>query len=149
MVQSSFSAEPSEPLSNKESENGAESWDGKLDLWKPLNCLVEVANRTKSLKPNSQGSERVEPAVIPSESQVRKSKNKENKQKSKVEEEKNSIHPPSPETMKPKKLRRVRRKREDLGESSVPAQAVLDAASGKHERRVGPIWFSLVASEEQ
>ncbi|XP_062023440.1 E3 ubiquitin protein ligase DRIP2-like [Rosa rugosa] len=146
---SSFSAEPSEPVSNKESENGAESWDGKLDLWKPLNCLVEVANRTKSLKPNSQGSERAEAAVIPNETQVRKFKNKENKQKSKVEDEKNSTHPPSPETIKPKKLRRARQKREAVGESSVTPQAVLDAASGKLERRVGPIWFSLVASEEQ
>ncbi|KAL6210640.1 hypothetical protein ACLB2K_015872 [Fragaria x ananassa] len=145
---SSISAEPNEPVSNKESENGAESWDGK-DLWKPLNCLVEVANRTKSLKPNSQGSERVEPAISPSETQVRKFKSKENKQKSKVDDEKNNIHPPSPETNKPKKLRRVRQKREASGEPSVTPQAVLDAASGKPERRVGPIWFSLVASEEQ
>ncbi|XP_050364473.1 E3 ubiquitin protein ligase DRIP2 [Argentina anserina] len=144
----SFPAEPSEPVSIKGSENGAESWDGK-DLWKPLNCLVEVANRTKSLKPNLQGSERVEPAVIPSESQVRKFKSKENKQKSKVEDEKNSTNPPSPDTMKPKKMRRARQKREASGESSITPQAVLDAGSGKLERRVGPIWFSLVASEEQ
>lgn len=122
-----------------------------MDLWKPLNCLVEVANRTKSLKPNSQGSDnKVEPLhVIASGSQVRKSKNKENKQKSKVADEKNSTYATSPETVKPKKLRRVRRKREDFGESSISPQAVLESAVGKHERRVGPVWFSLVASEDQ
>ncbi|KAB2636788.1 E3 ubiquitin protein ligase DRIP2-like [Pyrus ussuriensis x Pyrus communis] len=148
---SSFSAEPSQPVSNKETEDSGEPWEGKLDLWKPLNCLVEVANRTKSLKSNSQGSEnKVEPVhVIASEPQVRKSKNKENKQKSKVEEEKNSTYPTSPETVKPKKLRRVRRKRESFAESSISPQAVLDATFGKHERRAGPIWFSLVASEDQ
>ncbi|KAM1234591.1 E3 ubiquitin protein ligase DRIP2-like [Malus sylvestris] len=149
--QSSFSAEPSQPVSNKETENGGEPWEGKLDLWKPLNCLVEVANRTKSFKSNSQGSEnKVEPGhVIASEPQVRKSKNKENKHKLKVEGEKNSNYPASPETVKPKKLRRIRRKRESFGESSISPQAVLDAAIGKHERRAGPIWFSLVASEDQ
>lgn len=149
--QSSFSAEPSKSVPIKETENGGEAREGKLDLWKPLNFLVEVANRTKSHKSNSQGSDnKVEPVhVIASESQVRKPKNKENKQKSKVEDEKNSTYPISPETVKPKKLRRVRRKREAFGESSISPQAVLDAAIGKHERRVGPIWFSLVASEDQ
>ncbi|PON95032.1 TNF receptor-associated factor [Trema orientale] len=148
--QSSFPAEPSQPLPNKETENGGEQWEGKLDLWKPLNCLVEVANRTKSVKSNSQGSDnKVEPTlVVEDEHQARKSKIKENKRKSKVEDEKNT-DPVYSVTVKPKKVRRVRRKREAaFGESLISPQAVLDAASAKHERRVGPIWFSLVASED-
>ena len=135
-MQSSLSAEPSQPFSSKERENGAEARDGKSDLWKPLNCLVEVANRTKSLKSNARGSE---------------NKN-ENKHKSKTEDEKNADHQVSPENVKPKRLRRVRQKREDsVGESCISHQAVLDAATatGKLEKRIGPIWFSLVASEDQ
>ena len=129
-----------------------EPWDAKLDLWKPLNCLVEVANRTKSFKSNSQGSDaKLEPMQAnESEGRVRKSKIKEVKRKLKVEDEKNITDPVSSETVKPKMLRRVRRKREHIsGESCVSPQAVLDAAGAKHERRLGPVWFSLVASEDQ
>lgn len=152
-MQSSFPAETSQSFPDKETENGAEPWEGKLDLWKPLNCLVEVANRTKSMKSNSQGSEnKAEPThVLDNEHQLRRSRMKENKRKLKVEDEK-IIDPVSSENMKPKKLRRVRRKREaSFGESRIISpQAVLDAAtSSKHERRCGPIWFSLVASEDQ
>ncbi|KAK9281202.1 hypothetical protein L1049_004097 [Liquidambar formosana] len=150
--QNSPTAEPSRlAVSNKETENGAEPWEGKLDLWKPLNCLVEVANRTKSFKFNSQGSSaKSEPTHVPdSEAQVRKTKVKDHGRKSKVQDEKNSIASVSPESVKPKKLRRIRRKRAaPFGELSVPPQVVLDAASAKRERRLSPIWFSLVASED-
>ncbi|RVX20445.1 E3 ubiquitin protein ligase DRIP1 [Vitis vinifera] len=119
--QNSPSAEPSiHSTPNKETENGAESWEGKFDLWKPLNCLVEVANRTKSLKFNSQGSAvKSEPMHVPDES------------------------------VKPKKLCRVRRRRAAaFGELGISPQAVLNAVNN-HKRRTGSIWFSLVASEDQ
>ncbi|KAF3581353.1 hypothetical protein DY000_02030075, partial [Brassica cretica] len=45
--QSSY-AEPSQSLSNRRNKDGAEPWDSKLNLWKPLNFLVDVANGTKS-----------------------------------------------------------------------------------------------------
>ncbi|KAE8665410.1 DREB2A-interacting protein 2 isoform 2 [Hibiscus syriacus] len=112
---------------NKEAENGGEAWDGKLDLWKPLTCLVEVANRTKSFKSNSQGSDsKLEPTRVPNiEAQMCKSKHREDKCKTKVEDEKSNAGPATSES------------------------AVLDAAGPKHERRIGPVWFSLVASEDQ
>ncbi|GLT36414.1 hypothetical protein SLA2020_237780 [Shorea laevis] len=150
--QSSSSAEPSQPTKNKESETGGESWDGKLDLWKPLNCLVEVANRTKSFKSNSQGSDsKLEPASVPNnDAQLGKTKLKEEKSKLKVEDEKNNADPTPSETVTPKKLRRIRRKRATaFGTSGISPQAVLDAASAKRGRRIGPVWFSLVASEDQ
>ncbi|KAL5561787.1 hypothetical protein UlMin_031534 [Ulmus minor] len=143
--QSSFPAEPSQSAPNKETANGSEQLEGKLDLWKPLNCLVEVANRTKTLKSNSQGSEN---KVELPESLLHKSKR--NKRKIKIEDEKTNTDPVSSETVKPKKLRRIRRKKDSAyGESIISPQALLDAASAKHERRVGPIWFSLIASEDQ
>ncbi|KAJ7977301.1 E3 ubiquitin protein ligase DRIP2-like [Quillaja saponaria] len=149
--QSSSPIEAPQVIPNKETENGAESWEAKSDLWKPLNFLVEVASRSKSFKSNSQGpSAKLEPLQVnDSEPQVHKSRNKESKRKLKVEDEKIRPDPASSDIVKPNKLRRVRRKREpSLGESGI-SQAVLDAAIGKHERRTGPIWFSLVASEEQ
>ncbi|XWS46924.1 hypothetical protein CRYUN_Cryun14cG0109500 [Craigia yunnanensis] len=144
------SAEPSQHM--KKEENGGESWDGKLDLWKPLNCLVEVANRTKSFKSNSQGFDsKLEPTrITKSEAQMSKTKQREDKCKNKVEDEKNSADPATSETVTPEKLRRIRRKRTSgFGDSGISPQAVLDAAGPKHERRIGPVWFSLVASEDQ
>ncbi|XP_022758346.1 E3 ubiquitin protein ligase DRIP2-like isoform X2 [Durio zibethinus] len=149
--QCTSSAEPSQHT-NKDAENGGESWEGKLDLWKPLNCLVEVANRTKSFKSNSQGSDsKLEPTLVPNiEAQMCKIKHREDKCKTKVEDGKNSAGLATSETVTPKKLRRIRRKRASgFGDSGISPQAVLDAAGPKHERRIGPVWFSLVASEDQ
>lgn len=112
---------------------------------------MEVANRTKSFKSSSQGSDsKSEPMQVPeSEAQACKTKTKENKCP-KIEEEKNSTDPTTSETVTPKKLRRTRRKRSSVfNDSVVSPQAVLDAANTKRERRIGPVWFSLVASEEQ
>ncbi|XP_052169938.1 E3 ubiquitin protein ligase DRIP2-like isoform X2 [Diospyros lotus] len=134
----------------KESENGAETWERKADLWKPLNFLVEVANRSKSSKYTSQGSvAKSEPLLAPdSEGRARKTKAKEHGTRSRAEDEKDSFEPVSSGTVKPKKLRRIRRKKEGVyGESGVSAQAVLDAAIAKRERRLSPVWFSLVSCE--
>ncbi|XP_010278147.1 PREDICTED: E3 ubiquitin protein ligase DRIP2 [Nelumbo nucifera] len=136
----------------KDTENGAEPWGGKADLWKPLNCLVEAANRTKSFKFNSQSSvTKSEPdSVTGSDIAVPKTKIKQQGHKSKVQDNKNGTTPAPPGSGKPRKLHGIGRKRgsasRDLGMS---AQSVLDAASFKRDRRIGPIWFSLVASEDQ
>ncbi|KAJ0051826.1 hypothetical protein Pint_03190 [Pistacia integerrima] len=150
--QSSSSAHPGQSIPNKETENDAEQCDAKSDLWKPLNFLVEVASRTRSFKSNSQGSDaKVEPAnVHDNEIQGHKIKNKEDKLKSKVEDKPNSTDPTSSETGNPKKLRRIRRKTTAaFGDSNISPQSVLEANGAKYERRSGPIWFSLVASEVQ
>ncbi|XP_057438591.1 E3 ubiquitin protein ligase DRIP2-like [Lotus japonicus] len=149
--QSSSPCGGSQSKPNKESENSAEPWDAKLDLWKPLNFLVEVASRSKSFKSNAQGSDaKLEPIPVnESDSQVQKTKNKENKRKAKVENERISPHLVSSDTSKPNKLRRIRKKKEPaLGESGISPQAVLHSSSNKLLRD-GPIWFSLVASENQ
>lgn len=152
LVQSISPCEGSQSIPNKGSENGAEPWDAKLDLWKPLNFLVEVASRSKSFKSNNvQGSDaKLETnQVNESDSQVQKIKNKENKRKAKIEDEKSSPYPVSSDTAKPNKLRRIRKKKEPAsGESGISPQAVLDSASNRLSR-TGPIWFSLVASENQ
>lgn len=143
------SAGPSRPTKE---ENGGESRDAKLDLWKPLNCLVEVANRTKLYKSSSQGFEsKLEPTHVASnEAGLSKPKFKGDKCKSKLENEKLSKDPTGSEIVTPKKLRRARRKRPAIfGNSNISPQTLLQAGGGTQERRFGPVWFSLIASEEQ
>ncbi|KAK4273075.1 hypothetical protein QN277_021542 [Acacia crassicarpa] len=144
--------ESNQSLHTKEGYNGAEPREAKLDLWTPLNFLVEVASRSKSFKSSVQGSDaKQEPVQInENDSQVQKSKNKENKRKAKVEPEKMDADPTSLNTGKPNKTRKVRRKREPLfGEPGISPQAVLNANIATFKRRTGPLWFALVASEDQ
>ncbi|KAF8394333.1 hypothetical protein HHK36_020541 [Tetracentron sinense] len=148
--QNSSTDEPSNHhITNKDTENGA-AWAGKVDLWKPLNCLVEAANRTRPYKFNSQGSvAKPESLHLPdSELHVPKTKVKAHGHKLKVQD-KNGITPSSLGLVKPRKLHGVGRKRaaasRKLGTS---AQTVLDAMGVKRSRS-SPIWFSLVASENQ
>ncbi|EYU46501.1 hypothetical protein MIMGU_mgv1a006955mg [Erythranthe guttata] len=148
--QNSVANEPSNhPSSEKGKDNG---WEAKVDLWKPLNCLVEAANRSKSSKFSNQGSLSKSEAVDSHENEglVAKSKNKEHKRKLKVQDEKNSSDCNLPDSERPKKFRRVRpKKAPDAGEFRVPAQTVLDSANAKFERRNYPIWFSLVPDEKE
>lgn len=148
--QNSSAGEPSNHSPDKERENGSEHWEGKVDLWKPLTCLVEAANRSKSSKFNTQDSHVKSEEQNPYEKEglLRKTKNKEQRKKSKVKEEKNCSDHTPPETERPKKLRRVRQKAQNFGNFRVPPQVVLDAANAKFDRRNYPIWFSLVASNE-
>ncbi|CAN4112848.1 unnamed protein product [Withania somnifera] len=148
----SSSVEPSShPAPDKETESGSEQWEGKVDLWKPLNCLVEAANRSKSSRFTSQGS------IVKSETlyshdregHVRKYQVKEHGQKLKIKDYNNG-DPAPPAFNKPKKSRRIRPKKASVfGAFNSSPQTVLDASTARCERRIYPIWFSLVASEDQ
>ncbi|KAJ6412237.1 hypothetical protein OIU84_005320 [Salix udensis] len=150
--QNSSSAEPSQHAPDDEAENGAKPRDGKSDLWQPLNFLVEVANRTKSFKsiPQVNDAKLESRPVCDNEPQVHKTKFKENRDKSKVKVEKNNIDNVPEGPVEPKRLRRIRRKKAASNDiSSISSPAVLHTAAAKQERRSGPVWFSLLASEEQ
>ncbi|KAA8537035.1 hypothetical protein F0562_029513 [Nyssa sinensis] len=144
---------PSEPFHNrapKRDMENAEALEGNVDLWKPLNCLVEAANRTKCLKLNSQDSSpaKLEPLNAPDcEVHVPKTRVKERQHKSKVQDDKNG-----PTLLlgqvKRRRLRAVGRKRAARG-LCASEQAMLDSMGAKQNRRNCPIWFSLVASEDQ
>lgn len=163
-------AEPSnEQRLNEDTENDLEIIEGKVDLWTPLNCLVEAANRTKSSKSNSQGpslakSEQAHdsdlympetkaraesPSVLHSDIYMTKSKIKEHGQNTKVQDENNGTTlVPGP--VKRRRLRAASRKSTAAsGELHPSAQAMLDVAGSKRNRRNSPIWFSLVASEDR
>ncbi|CAA2975706.1 E3 ubiquitin protein ligase DRIP2-like isoform X2 [Olea europaea var. sylvestris] len=133
-------------------ECGSVPWEGKGDPWKPLNCLVEAANRSKSSKFTSHGSAAKSEAVgsQDSEGHVRKTKSKEHGQKSILQDGKNSGDRSPLESVKPKKMRKIRQKKaQSSREFRISPQAVLDAISTKGERRNNPIWFSLVAADDR
>ncbi|CAN8247510.1 unnamed protein product [Cochlearia groenlandica] len=147
--QSSY-AEPNQSLSNRRNKDVAEPWDSKLHLWKPLDFLVDVANGTKPSKSScSHGADPKSEHGNASHNGVQgsKTKTKNHKRKCKPEEEiSNNGEPTTSETAMLKKTRRTRRKRSSLFDDSTPQ---LDAARLTHERRNGPVWFSLMASNNQ
>ncbi|KAH6755420.1 DREB2A-interacting protein 2 [Perilla frutescens var. hirtella] len=151
--QNSAASEPSNhPSPDKGRDHGSETWEGKVDLWKPLNCLVEAANRSKSSKLSIQGSvaKSEAPNSHDNEGIPNKSKLKENKQKSKGQDDKHCSDHTPPDSERPKKLRRVRQKKaENFGEFGLLPQVVLDAAGAKFDRKNYPIWFSLVSDGQE
>ncbi|XP_038717594.1 E3 ubiquitin protein ligase DRIP2-like [Tripterygium wilfordii] len=147
-----------------------ETIEGKVDLWTPLNCLVEAANRTKSSKLNSPVSfsksgtsnvpdyefyspeskaKKESPSVRDGEIFVPKSKNKDRGNNTKVEDIKGgTILLPGP--VKRRRFRAASRKRAVMSDGQcTSAQAMVDASVSKCNRRNRPIWFSLVALEDQ
>ncbi|KAI3773042.1 hypothetical protein L6452_04239 [Arctium lappa] len=153
-VSNKFTQNLSDPSPDKETNNGTGPRDGKVDLWKPLNYLVEVANRSKSSKFTSQGSAVKSPPQHTSKSEGHNRKPKgPHLKRSKFQDENGRSDVDVTESEKPKKIRRNRKnKAGPLGESDVATlQAALDADANNavREKRVNPIWFHLVPSEEQ
>uniref|UniRef100_A0A6V7QRB6 RING-type domain-containing protein n=1 Tax=Ananas comosus var. bracteatus TaxID=296719 RepID=A0A6V7QRB6_ANACO len=143
--QNNLDPETSNQAFNKDTENGRESYMDKAELWKPLNCLVEAANRTKALRSSPQRPIVKEEQINESDNgvMIHKSKFKEHLNKSKAQIDRNGSDSVVPPSAKPKKLQGLSRKRREIDTS---AQALLDAASTQRDRRTSPVWFSLVAS---
>ncbi|XP_050224542.1 E3 ubiquitin protein ligase DRIP2-like [Mercurialis annua] len=143
--------------------------EGKADLWTPLNCLVEAANRSKSSKSNSQGPSHVKLELLNapdddlyllgmkdiaesphghvSEVYRPRAKIKEHSEDSKAKDDSNGtkLHHASV-----KRRRLTARKRAAMSEElSASARLVLEAVEARNNRRNCPIWFTLVASEDQ
>ncbi|KAK9057360.1 hypothetical protein SSX86_022195 [Deinandra increscens subsp. villosa] len=142
----------SHPPSDEEKQNG-QPWEGKVD-WKPLNDLVEAANRSKSSKLTSQGSTvKSEPSyTLKFDKTVSKFKGKDQLHRSKVQDDSLEADDAT-ESLKPKKLRRKRKKKdgglEDSGVTTTQAMVVYGGNNGGREKRSYPIWFQLVPFEEQ
>ncbi|KAL0740769.1 hypothetical protein Bca4012_082282 [Brassica carinata] len=149
-VKKSSYAEPNQSLSNRRNKDVAEPWDSKLHLWKPLNFLVEVANGTKSSSSQGLDTNSEHGNASHDDVQGNKTKTKDQKRKCKLEEEiSTNGDPTTTENAAVKRTRRTRRKRSStFGDSRTPPP-LQDAESLKQERRNGPVWFSLVASNNQ
>ncbi|CAL9061903.1 unnamed protein product [Musa banksii] len=141
-------AEPSKYTRTEGKSNGEGSFQDKVDIWKPLNCLVEAANRTKSFR-SSQHSPVVKaeqtngPASEVDGNSIRV---KERPHKSEVQEQKSENNPMPPEMLKAGSLQGINQQTRNL---TAVAQTPLDAGITQHVRSIGPIWFSLVAAVEQ
>lgn len=149
--QNSVSAEPSNHISNKDSDNGAEQWPVKSDVWKPLNCLVEAANRTKTCNFTKQGGSAIKEEKIDDlddEVHVHKSKIRAHLHKQKVEDDKNDAIPTPSGLTKARRMNGTRRKKATTNRE-LSSQTMLDAAGVKNMRRISPIWLSLVPSDDQ
>ncbi|XP_022719135.1 E3 ubiquitin protein ligase DRIP2-like isoform X1 [Durio zibethinus] len=168
--QDSSMVQPSSEHRHNEDTDDVEMMEGKADLWTPLNCLVEAANR-KSSKLNSQGSaaskaephngpdchssmpemqaDPKSPSVPDGKLCIPKTKSKEHGQNSKVQDEENGTNL----ITRPVKRRRLQaaaqKKAAASEEHAASARVMLDALGAKWNRKNSPIWFSLVACEDR
>lgn len=151
-MQNNFNAGTSNLASSKNGENGDEPSADKTELWKPLNCLVEAANRTKTLNSDDQGSvpktEQINFTEV-EENAAQRNKAREHLQKPKMLDDKNSNY----HTTALSKTRRVngagRKRAAASREFETSAQALLCGTSVKRERETSPIWFSLISAPDR
>ncbi|KAK1287065.1 E3 ubiquitin protein ligase DRIP2 [Acorus calamus] len=136
--QNLYNGEPSNYTSNKDLENGEKSYHDKAELWKPLNCLVEAANR-KAPRFSSQT-----PVVKGSKLMDLTQKHTLLKQK----QRRTPIIQRFRMTRMAFFLKLQECRKRAARELTLSTQAMLDAGA-KRERRVIPVWFTLVASADQ
>ncbi|KAJ9182212.1 hypothetical protein P3X46_006233 [Hevea brasiliensis] len=133
-------------------EDSAEPCEGETELWKPLNRVVEAANKSKHSKSDIEEAtvQMQLPGPAENEAQVLKSVVKEHGKKSEVNGDENNSSLSPEDSVKTRKLQGIRQQRAVVskGLNIIPAQTIVDASS-KCDGRFSPIWFSLVASDDQ
>ncbi|VAI21631.1 unnamed protein product [Triticum turgidum subsp. durum] len=137
--------EASNYSSNKDTEDDSKDMADNAELWRPLNCLVEAANRTKSFRSSLQGSGVKREQLNGSPSSTNGIKNpKEHPKRPKTEDDKKDA--PVPPVKLKRKFKGAGRRRSGL---RAAADGDPDGALMQNEKRFNCIWFSLVASLEQ
>lgn len=115
----------------------------KAELWKPLNCLVEAAGKTK---PRTSGQSPAlkgdKPSESPSSEHSSRTKAREPLQKTKSEDDMKD----DPEPIVLLRKRGPGRKRKHPLPST---NAASSAAAIQNAKKFIPIWFSLIASFDQ
>ncbi|GMI65209.1 DREB2A-interacting protein 2 [Hibiscus trionum] len=163
-MQDCSGAQPSGEHRSNEETDDVEIMEGKADLWTPLNCLVEAANR-RSSKLNSHVSAvsvseprngpdvhsyvpeikaDIESPIVPDgKMSIHKSKSKEHRQNSKVLDEKNGTDL----ITKPVKRRRLHAEAQKKAAGS--NRIMLETLGSKWNRKNNQIWLSLVSCEDR
>ncbi|XP_074311444.1 E3 ubiquitin protein ligase DRIP2-like isoform X1 [Silene latifolia] len=147
--QSSSAKSSNDQIRREHTEKDIEGRDGKLNLWRPLNTLLEAANRSKFSKPGPQGEShlKTDPTNYgEADVCVNKIKSEENGHGVEVQGEMSRMPMPSLPIKRRRRRQSNKNKLSGSAESSSPA-LILKAAS--RDWRDGPIWFSLVASLDQ
>lgn len=147
-MQSSSAKSSNDQIRDEHLENNNEGREGKVDLWKPLNTLVEAANRSKFSKSNLQGHSH--PKADPSNSEdtdvdTNKTRTEENGQRAELQDDKSGI----PSVQGPTKRKRLRPSNRNRCASAESLSSQVVAYEARRNWKDGPIWFSLVASEDQ
>uniref|UniRef100_A0A0A9CYU7 RING-type domain-containing protein n=1 Tax=Arundo donax TaxID=35708 RepID=A0A0A9CYU7_ARUDO len=116
----------------------------KAELWRPLNCFVEAANKTKPSRGSAQSPavKGDKPNESPSSEHSSRTKAREPLQKSKVQDEKKDD--PEPIVLLRKKGP-GRRRKHPLSSTN----AASSGAGSQNEKILSPVWFSLIASFDQ
>ncbi|KAJ8452504.1 hypothetical protein Cgig2_000093 [Carnegiea gigantea] len=146
--QSSSAKSSNDQISGEPMENNNEGWEGKVDLWKPLNTLVEAANRSKFSKSSLQGPchAKSEPSSSGgADMSVNKTKPEDNGRGPESQDEKSSM-PSVPGPAKRKRVRPSGKSQASPSPDSSSSPVMLNAT--RRNWKDGPIWFSLVASED-
>ncbi|XP_074577337.1 E3 ubiquitin protein ligase DRIP2-like [Curcuma longa] len=145
--QAALPSDNSNSDANKDTENGVTVVQDKAELWKPLNCLVEAANRTKSFRSGLQNSFiKAEQNKAPDgEINTSKTKVMEHPHKSKSQDEKNDNAEMACMTIKSRRLKSVNQKRRNHNST----QTIHEASDAQIDKKITPLWFSLVASFDQ
>ncbi|KAE8807620.1 Polycomb group RING finger protein 1 [Hordeum vulgare] len=128
-------ADTSSHNSNKDKAGDDKDLD-KADLWKPLNCLVEAASKTKSFR-SCSSVKGDQPNGSPSSEQASREKPVENLRKTRFQDDKKD----APQSVVLKKKGPGRTK----NATSVAAAIQKD----QYSTALNPVWFSLIASFEQ
>ncbi|XBI78712.1 hypothetical protein VPH35_088351 [Triticum aestivum] len=128
-------AETSSHNSNKDKAGDDKDLD-KADLWKPLNCLVEAASKTKSFRssPSVKGDQ---PNGSPSSEHASKEKSVENLRKTRFQDDKKDAPQP------------VMLKKKGTGRTKNATSVAAASQKAQNSRALNPVWFSLIASFEQ
>ncbi|CAB4292201.1 unnamed protein product [Prunus armeniaca] len=148
--QNSIEGSSKQHMVNKGVEDNAQPGDGKANLWKPLNRLVEGASNTSADKLPVQlpAAESVLPDNVNKETREIKAI-LEYDNISKVHGNENESNPAPSGSVTFRKAQRGRKRKPAASQGlNISAQYVIDA-NNKCERRFKPIWFSLIASNHQ
>lgn len=134
-LQASSIAETSSHNSNKDKAGDDKDLD-KADLWKPLNCLVEAASKTKSFRssPSVKGDQ---PNGSPSSEHASREKSVENVRKTRFQDDKKD----APQS--------VVLKKKGPGRAKNATSVAAASQKAQNSRALNPVWFSLIASFEQ
>ncbi|KAM0858470.1 hypothetical protein ACQ4PT_047813 [Festuca glaucescens] len=134
----SSNAETSSRHSNKDKAGDDKDLD-KAELWKPLNCFVDAASKTKSFRssPHTPAAKADPPNGSPSSEHASREKSGEQLRKSKLQDAKKDV-PLS-----------VMLKKKGRGRGKSAASVAAASQKAQNSRPINSIWFSLIASFEQ
>ncbi|XP_074573256.1 E3 ubiquitin protein ligase DRIP2-like [Curcuma longa] len=132
---------------NKDTENGDKAILDNGELWKPLNCLVEAANRTKSFRSTPQNHIiKAENKELPDDDTNSNKTIMEHLHDFKTQDQKNDNFQTAHMKVNARSLKAVNQKKSNLANST---QTIPYAFNDRSDKRITPLWFSLIAYFDQ